>query len=54
MSGTKTAVGGFDGDWEKWLPLIAALVALGVLPKAWGRAASVAALIFWLRRLLGE
>jgi hypothetical protein len=55
---TRTAVGGFGDDWQKWLPLLAALFALGILPKRWGRvtgkAASMAALIFWLRGLLGE
>jgi hypothetical protein len=54
----KTAVGGFADNWQKWLPLLAALfalgVALGILPKRWGRVASMAALIFWLRGLLGE
>jgi hypothetical protein len=51
---TKTEVGGFGGDWEKWLPLIAALVALGVLPRRWGKLAAMAAVSLWLRRFLGE
>lgn len=31
MSGKTTAVGGFDDDW---LPIAAALVSLGILPKS--------------------
>ena len=40
----KTAIGGFDfgRDWEKWLAFMAALAALGILPKNWKAALGVA------------
>ena len=34
---TRTSLGGFADGWDKWAPLAVALIALGVLPKRWGR-----------------
>ena len=53
---TKTVVGGmnWDGDWLKWLPLISALISLGVLPKKWKGAVAGVALAALLYRHFGR
>jgi len=42
---SKTAIGGFGGDWGRWL----ALASLGLLPRKWKAPVAIAAILRGLR-----
>jgi hypothetical protein len=49
MPNTRTAIGGFDGDWGRWLALASLLISLGLLPRKSKAPVAIAAILWGLR-----